>query len=109
MRSPGTAARSSPRSLQRKTDTCSNKDQTQQVPQEQTPTVNGSQNGVINNEQTNNGHVNNKPQTNTQPETNITQPPQQNSGNTSEEKEENTEGIVDNSQSTPPINSQVEN
>ena len=93
-----------------------NENQTQQIPQEQIPPVNGSQNGVINNEQTNNGHVENKPQTNTQPETNITQPPQQNSGNTSEEKEENTEekeenteGTVDNSQSTPPINSQVEN
>ena len=83
--------------------------QTQQVPEEQAPIVSGSQNTTTNNEQTNNSSVNNKPQTNTQPETNITQPPQQNSGNTSEEKEDTTEGTADNPQSTPLINSQVEN
>ena len=84
-------------------------DQKLQESIQQTPTINNSQNGISNNGQTNNNHVDNKPQINTKPETNNTQPPQENSGSGTEGNEDNTEGTGDDGESTKPINPEVEN
>lgn len=84
-------------------------DQKLQQPTQQTPTINNSQNGISNNGQTNNNHVDNKPQINTKPETNTTQPPQENSGSSTEGKEDGTEGTGDDGESTKPIDPEVEN
>ena len=84
-------------------------DQKLQESTQQTPTINNSQNGISNNGQTNNNHVDNKPQINTKPETNNTQPPQENGGSGTEGKEDNTEGTGDDGESTKPINPEVEN
>ena len=88
-----------------------NEDEDQKLQEsiQQTPTINNSQNGISNNGQTNNNHVDNKPQINTKPETNNTQPPQENSGSGTEGKEDNTEGTGDDGESTKPINPEVEN
>lgn len=88
-----------------------NEDEDQKLQEsiQQTPTINNSQNGISNNGQTNNNHVDNKPQINTKPETNNTQPPQENGGSGTEGKEDNTEGTGDDGESTKPINPEVEN